>query len=79
MSKSEKVVISLRAAVARYNRQLAKSDEKLITFRTPLDSVYTYGIVDTGSNVLTSKGDFNDLEAWMREAGTLKPYEVIGE
>jgi hypothetical protein len=78
MSKSEKVVITLRAAVARYNRHLAKIDEKLIKFRTPVDSIFDYAVVSTRDNVVLHMGDICNLENWMREDSVLKAYEVIG-
>lgn len=74
-----KVPVSFRAALARYSRHLSKNGEKLITFRTPLDSIYSYGIVDVGTNALAWKGTDENLIDWMREAGTLKAYEVIAD
>jgi hypothetical protein len=63
--------------MARFQRHLAKTEEKLITFRRPIDSTSPFGIVELSSNTLTCHGDFESLLGWMREAGTLKPYEEI--
>jgi hypothetical protein len=58
---------------------LAKSGEKLVKFRVPLDSVSDYGIIDTNSNSLVAQGDCASLLSWIAESGILKPYEQIAE
>ena len=79
MSTHQKVVITHRAAIARFRRHLAKSNQKLITFRIPVDSIYHFGIVDIDNNTVEAIGDFSTVETWMREDLVLKPYEAIGQ
>ncbi len=74
---SEKLPVSFRAAVARYSRHIAKEGEKLIKFRTPMDSMWDYGIVNTETNVIKWKGTYENLLNWIAESGVMKPYEVI--
>lgn len=76
---SEKVSVSLRAATARFNRHLAKQGEKLVKFRTPMDSIWDYGIVNLETNVITWKGNHENLLNWINESGVIKPYEAIKE
>lgn len=74
---SEKVPVSFRAALARFTRHIAKDGEKLVKFRTPMDGLWDYAIVDTVSNVVKLKGDHSNLLAWMAESGAIKPYEEV--
>lgn len=71
------IPITRRAAIARFNRHLAKKGQKLRVLKTPIDSLYHFVIVEDGGVV--AMADLDGLLAWFREDGILKPYEVLGE
>ena len=72
-----KLPITLRAAIARYNRHLVKNEEIFKKFRTPIESDHYFAIVSIGYNIVTWSGNYSSLIEVMREAGALKPYEEV--
>ncbi len=74
---SVKAKVTMRAAIARFQRHLKAEGERLVKLRRPIDSWANCVIVGVHSNAVLHYGDETNLINWMREAGTLKPYEEI--
>lgn len=71
----DKIAIKPRALLARINRQLAKTNQKMLLGRAVNASKDAYFIVDEEKETVSESNV--DPEKWARQNGLLKGYEVL--
>lgn len=71
--------VSERALMARINRKLDEDGEKLKKARQSEQAeLGNYYVVSENQNTVTAHG-IDDLEAWARDLGVLKPFETLAK